>query len=193
MIFPGWFFEIPWFFQVLEAFSKFHDFSRSGKFFFILQVSMIFPEAGNPAYSLHSMSFLDCWDNRLLRSRLGFTCRVSGSCWPHPWMSAPDWSTLAWVKVGPLCYCIIWPNMHNYNQPTWTMVVISQSISGIDRCVIDLPRDPMVEAKSGNQEWIQPGHVVRQLLGGCQFTGFVMRKLGAYLSTCIPLWQVSVS
>ncbi len=34
MIFPGWFFQIPWFFQVFGAFSKFHDFSRSGIFFF---------------------------------------------------------------------------------------------------------------------------------------------------------------
>ena len=48
MIFQGWFFYISWFFQFFGAFSKFHDFSRSGKFFFIFQVSMIFPEAGKP-------------------------------------------------------------------------------------------------------------------------------------------------
>ncbi len=33
MNFPGRFFQIPWFFQVFGAFSKFHDFSRSGKSF----------------------------------------------------------------------------------------------------------------------------------------------------------------
>ena len=34
MIFPGWIFQNPWFFQVLGSFFKFHDFSRSGKSFF---------------------------------------------------------------------------------------------------------------------------------------------------------------
>ncbi len=41
----GW----PW--MVFGDFSKFHDFSRSGISFVIFQVSMIFPEAGNPADS----------------------------------------------------------------------------------------------------------------------------------------------
>ncbi len=51
MIFPGFlgFFQIPWFFQVWK------------KFFFIFQVSMIFPEAGNPVIQYY-MSINDSQD-----------------------------------------------------------------------------------------------------------------------------------
>ncbi len=34
MIFPYWYFEIPWFFRDFGLFFKFHDFSRSGKCIF---------------------------------------------------------------------------------------------------------------------------------------------------------------
>ncbi len=63
--------KIPWFFQV--DFSKFHDFSRFlglfpnsmifpglEKVFFIFQVSMIFPEAGNPDPRNQSQQCVGC-------------------------------------------------------------------------------------------------------------------------------------
>ena len=51
MIFPGWCFQIPWFFQVFGPFSNSLFFPGLEIFFFIFQVSMIFPEAGKPVLS----------------------------------------------------------------------------------------------------------------------------------------------
>ncbi len=50
MIFPwSMHYEIPWFFQDFWPFFKFHDFSRSGKWFFsVFQISMIFPWRWKP-------------------------------------------------------------------------------------------------------------------------------------------------
>ncbi len=50
MIFQGFwgFFQIPWIFQVWK------------KFFFIFQVSMIFPEAGNPVYAQKIQLVIPC-------------------------------------------------------------------------------------------------------------------------------------
>ncbi len=110
IIFPGWFFQIPWFFRVFGAFFKFHDFSRSGIFFLIFQISMILAKAGNPVRTAgcedknsHGLYYIV-----LLNSR---TREILQNIWP--WKKYAELTragvheNVSWPTVAPSNYFVI--------------------------------------------------------------------------------------
>ncbi len=71
-----------------------------------------------------------------LVSRLGFTCWVPGSCWPHSQMVAADWTTVM-NRAPNLHPCKCWPISCHHLSDLWVLLRTSW--------------DPMGAAKYANQ------------------------------------------